>query len=112
MRSSMPSLTDSADSAFEQQHFAWQCCCEFFDGDSTSVNIALECITRYAGDDARAAVRLVPADGRNEMLTSGELADGQRVLRIGCEPMMSASQNMSRSCGNPRRSCARVWPVQ
>ena len=86
MRWSMPSLTDSADSAFEQQHFAWQRCCDFFDGDSTSVNIALECITRYAGDDARAAVRLVPADGRNEMLTSGELADGQASCALAASP--------------------------
>jgi acetyl-CoA synthetase len=75
MRRSMPTLTDSADYAFAQQHFSWDRVWEFFDSDSTSLNIAHECIDRHALDDARVAVRLAHADGRDEALTFRELAD-------------------------------------
>lgn len=71
----MPGLTDSTDYAFAQKHFSWQRVWEFFDGDSSSLNIAHECVDRHAGVDARVAVRLAHADGRNEALTFRELAD-------------------------------------
>ena len=106
MRRSMASLMDSADYAFAQQYFAWHRVLVFLDADSTSLNISLniahECIDRHAGDDARAAVRLALADGRDEAPTFREPADWSSRVRIGWEPMVSASENTSRSCWNPR----------
>lgn len=71
----MPRLTDSADYAFAQQHFSWDRVWEFFDGDTTSLNIAHECIDRHAADDVRVAVRVAHADGRDESLTFRQIAD-------------------------------------
>jgi acetyl-CoA synthetase len=71
----MPKLTESADYAFAQQHFSWDRVWEFFDGDTTSLNIAHECIDRHAADDGRVAVRVAHADGRDESLTFRQVAD-------------------------------------
>jgi acetyl-CoA synthetase len=71
----MPSLTDSADYAFAQQHFSWERVWAFFDGDSAALNIAHECIDRHATDARRVAVRIAHADGHDETLTFRAIAD-------------------------------------
>jgi acetyl-CoA synthetase len=71
----MPTLTDSADYAFAQAHFSWDHVWEFFDGDRASLNIAHECIDRHATDEARVAVRIAHADGRDEVLTFRQIAE-------------------------------------
>lgn len=71
----MPRLTDSTDYAFAQAHYAPEKLWEFFDGDRASLNIAHECIDRHATDDARPAVRIAHADGRDEILTFRALSD-------------------------------------
>jgi len=71
----MPRLTDSTDYAFAQAHYAPEKLWEFFDGDRASLNIAHECIDRHATDEARPAVRIAHADGRDEILTFRAIAD-------------------------------------
>jgi acetyl-CoA synthetase len=71
----MPRLTDSADYAFAQAHYAPEKLWEFFDGDRVSLNIAHECIDRHAADANRLAVRVAHADGHDEDLTFRAIAD-------------------------------------
>ena len=71
----MPRLTDSADYEFAQTNFSWDLVWDFFDGDSSSLNIATECIDRHAADDTRVAVRIAHADGRDETLTFCQIAE-------------------------------------
>jgi acetyl-CoA synthetase len=49
---------------------------ELFDGTRSALNIAHECVDRYARDEARAAIRIAHADGRDETVTFGELSAG------------------------------------
>lgn len=72
----MTRLTDSADYGFAQAHFSPDRLWEFFDGDRTALNIAHECIDRHATDEARLAVRVAHADGRDEAVTFRAIADG------------------------------------
>src|SRR5665213_3811103 len=46
---------------------------ELFDGDKARLNIAHECVDRYAAS-RRVAVRIAHADGRDEALTFAEIA--------------------------------------
>lgn len=71
----MTRLTDSADYGFAQAHFSPDRLWEFFDGDRTALNIAHECIDRHATDEARLAVRVAHADGRDEDVTFRAIAD-------------------------------------
>lgn len=74
-RHPMPRLTDSADYAFAQAHYAPEKLWEFFDGDRAALNITHECIDRHATDGTRPAVRIARADGRDEVLTFRAIAD-------------------------------------
>lgn len=71
----MTRLTDSAEYGFAQANFVRDRLWDFFDGDRTSLNIAHECIDRHATDDARVAVRVAHADGRDEAITFRAIAD-------------------------------------
>lgn len=48
---------------------------DLFDGSPEAINIAHECIDRHATDDARVAIIVIHADGREESLTFREIAD-------------------------------------
>ena len=87
----MPRLTDSTDYAFAQAHFAPERLWDFVDGDRARLNIAQECLDRHATDDARIAVRIAHAEGRDEALTFRALADAsarvaQWLARRGVAP--------------------------
>lgn len=71
----MTRLTDSAEYGFAQANFARDRLWDFFDGDRAALNIAHECIDRHATDDARIAVRVAHADGRDEAITFRAIAD-------------------------------------
>jgi acetyl-CoA synthetase len=68
-------LTDSTDYGFAQANFTPDRLWDFFDGDRGTLNIAHECIDRYATDDSRLAVRVAHADGRDEAITFREISD-------------------------------------
>lgn len=71
----MTKLTDLVSYADAQQHCSNDKLWELFDGDRTHFNIAHECIDRHAARDAgRAAVILVHAQGGDETLSFGQLA--------------------------------------
>jgi len=70
----VPSLLDYTSYADAQRHFSSARLWELFDGNRDWLNIGHECLDRHAGD--RVAVRLAHADGRDEALTFGELAEG------------------------------------
>lgn len=71
----MTRLTDSAEYGFAQANFTRDRLWDFFDGDRAALNIAHECIDRHATDDARVAVRVAHADGRDEAITFRAIAD-------------------------------------
>src|SRR5438876_10279370 len=69
----MPRLTDYTTYADAHTHFAGAGLWELFDGDRESLNIAHECVDRYAGS-GRVAVRVAHADGRDEVLSFRDLS--------------------------------------
>jgi len=68
-------LTEFVSFADAQSHFSSERLWELFDGDRDQLNLAHECIDRHADDPARVAVRVVRADGADEILTFREIAD-------------------------------------
>ena len=62
-------LTDYTSYADAQRHFAPAELWELFDGDRSDLNIAYECIDRYATDPQRVAIRIAYADGHDEAIT-------------------------------------------
>jgi acetyl-CoA synthetase len=73
-RARPPGLLDYTSYADAQRHFSSAKLWELFDGNRDRLNIGHECLDRHPAD--RVAVRLAHADGRDEALTFGELADG------------------------------------
>src|SRR5271166_6624081 len=71
----MASLTDYSSYADAQHHLTMERLGELFDGDESSLNIAHECIDRYAADPARIAIRIAHSSGDDEALTFRVLAD-------------------------------------
>lgn len=72
----MNRLTNYSSYADAQQHASTAALWELFDGDRDHLNIAHECITRYADGSGRAAVRIAHADGADEILSFDQLASG------------------------------------
>ncbi len=71
----MPGLTDHTSYADAQRHFSGAGLWDLFDGDRERLNIAHECIDRWAARDAeRVAVRLAFADGSLQELRFGDIA--------------------------------------
>jgi acetyl-CoA synthetase len=70
----MSMLTDYTSYADAQANFSPENLWQLFDGDRARLNIAHECIDRYAGR-AEPAVIVVHADGPDEVLGFGELAE-------------------------------------
>ena len=70
----MPRLTAYSRYADAQRHFSSQALWELFDGDRAQFNIAHECIDRHPAE--RTAIVVAHADGRDEILTYGEIAAG------------------------------------
>jgi acetyl-CoA synthetase len=66
-------LTDFTSYADAQENFSPEKLWELFDGDRARLNIAHECIDRHA-DRFNPAVIVVRADGRDEVLTFGDIA--------------------------------------
>jgi len=69
-----PSLLDSTSYGDAQRHFSPTKLWELFDGNRAWLNIGHECLDRHPPD--RIAIRLAHADGRDQTLTFGELAEG------------------------------------
>ncbi len=69
----MTRLTDYTTYRDAQTHVSSAALWDLFDGDRRSLNIAHECVDRWAGT-GRVAVRVAHADGRDETLTFAELA--------------------------------------
>ncbi len=72
----MAKLTDYTDFADAQSHANSAALWELFDGDRDYLNIAHECMTRYADGSGRTAVRIAHADGSDEILGFDEIAQG------------------------------------
>src|SRR5213593_214884 len=70
----MTRLTDYTTYADAHRHFSSAALWSLFDGDRESLNIAHECIDRYAGS-GRVAVRVAHADGHDEILSFHDLAE-------------------------------------
>src|SRR5262245_28783310 len=70
----MASLTDYTSYADAQRHLSPAALWALFDGDRESLNIAHECIDRHAAS-GRPAVRVAHADGSDESLTFGDIAE-------------------------------------
>jgi acetyl-CoA synthetase len=72
-------LTEYTSYADAQRHFSVAKLWELFDGDKARLNIAHECIDRYAGDPARIAVRIAhapsPEGSRDEVLTFRQISE-------------------------------------
>jgi acetyl-CoA synthetase len=73
---SSPRLTDLTSYADAQRHATPRALWDLFDGDREHLNIAHECIDRHADGSARPAVRIVHADGRDEVLSFDEISVG------------------------------------
>jgi acetyl-CoA synthetase len=70
----MARLTDYTDFSDAQRFFAPDKLWELFDGNRDRLNIAHECIDRHPAE--RTAIIVAHADGRDEILTYGEIAVG------------------------------------
>lgn len=70
----MPRLTDFTSYADAQRHFRPEGLWELFDGDRNHLNIAHECVDRFAADPARVAIRIAFADGGDEAITFRDLS--------------------------------------
>ncbi len=70
---SMARLTEYTSYADAHRHFSSAALWELFDGDRRALNIAHECVDRWA-DTGHVAVRVAHADGRDEALTFAELS--------------------------------------
>ena len=57
------------------RHFAPARLWDLFDGDRERLNIAHECIDRYAADPHRVAIRIAHADGHDEAITFRTIAE-------------------------------------
>ncbi len=71
----MVRLTDYSSYADAQRHFTMERLWELFDGNEQALNIAHECVDRYAGDANRIAVRIAHAAGSDEVLTFRALSE-------------------------------------
>lgn len=69
-------LTEFTSYADAQAHASSSALWDLFDGDREHLNIAHECITRYADGSGRPAVRIAHADGRDEILDFDRIASG------------------------------------
>ncbi len=67
-------LTDYTTYADAHRHFSSSALWSLFDGDRTSLNIAVECLDRHA-ETGGVAVRVAHADGHDEALSFGDLSD-------------------------------------
>jgi acetyl-CoA synthetase len=67
-------LTDYTSYADAQAHYSMSRLWELFDGDRERLNLAHECVDRHATDEARVAVRIAHAGGRDEVVTYAALA--------------------------------------
>ncbi len=70
----MVALTDITSYADAQRCFSKQALWDLFDGDRERLNIGHECVDRHPPE--RTAIRIAHADGRDEIITFGELRDG------------------------------------
>ena len=72
----MSKLTEMTSYADAQAHASSAKLWELFDGDREHLNIAHECMTRWADGSGRAAVRIAHADGRDEVLSFDRISAG------------------------------------
>ncbi len=70
----MTRLTEYTSYADAQHHFSSEKLWELFDGDREHLNIAHECVDRYANSDDTALI-IIRAEGLDEMISYRELAD-------------------------------------
>lgn len=67
-------LTDYTTYADAQAHYSSARLWDLFSGDREQLNLANECIDRHAAGNDRVAVRIVRADGNDEILTFRQIA--------------------------------------
>jgi acetyl-CoA synthetase len=67
-------LTDYTTYADAHRHFSSSALWSLFDGDRTSLNIAVECLDRHA-ETGGVAVRVAHSDGHDEALSFGDLSE-------------------------------------
>ena len=72
----MTRLTEYTSYADAQAHASSAGLWELFDGDREQLNIAHECINRYADGSGRPAVRIAHSDGSDEILSFDEISAG------------------------------------
>jgi acetyl-CoA synthetase len=70
----MPRLTDYTSYADAQRHFSGAALWDLFDGDRTTLNIAHECVDRWAAGADRTALRIAYGDGGTEAIGFHALA--------------------------------------
>ena len=69
----MSKLTDHTSYADAQRHFSTSGLWDLFDGNRDRLNIAHECVDRYA-EPGRIALRIAHADGQDETISFAELS--------------------------------------
>ncbi|MEM9358435.1 MAG: AMP-binding protein, partial [Pseudomonadota bacterium] len=67
-------LTDYTTYADAQAHYRSAQLWDLFSGDREQLNLAYECIDRHAAEGDRVAVRIIRADGNDEILTFQQIA--------------------------------------
>ncbi|MEM6495388.1 MAG: acyl-CoA synthetase [Pseudomonadota bacterium] len=67
-------LTDYTTYADAQAHYSSAQLWDLFSGDREQLNLAYECIDRHAAEGDRVAVRIIRADGNDEILTFQQIA--------------------------------------
>jgi acetyl-CoA synthetase len=72
----MPKLTEYTSYADAQAHASSAALWELFDGDRDRLNIAHECMTRWADGSGRPAVRIAHAEGHDEILSFDRISAG------------------------------------
>jgi acetyl-CoA synthetase len=87
----MAKLTQFTGFSDAQKHADSNALWELFDGDRECLNIAHECINRYADGSGRAAVRIAHAGGVDEVLSFDQIAAGSArfahwLVANGIEP--------------------------
>lgn len=87
----MAKLTEYSRYSDAQAHADSKALWELFDGNRETLNVAHECIGRYADGSGRGAVRIAHADGTDELLSFDEIAAGSArfahwLEKIGIQP--------------------------
>ena len=112
----MKKLTDYTSYADAQAHFSSDRLWELFDGNREHLNMAHECVDRYA-DSGREALIVVHAEGPDEVITFEELAaDSSRfahhLVSQGIQPGQRVVATVRDAGSNPESALQSGWIAQ